>query len=341
MRTVLIAMLCCLLPTACTSSNDGTEPTATPVATVSTAQARRGAVAQPYTAYGQVERGSDSQQMLAAPIEAIVRRIDAPAGSEVHAGDRIVLLDPSPATRAQWQAAVADAEAAAQALARAQRLRADGLGSDADVEAAQSHAQAARALRDALQQRLQHLELRAPVDGDVERIAVNVGDLLQPGATVALLSRRGAALARFGIDPDLAQRLRVGLPVTLDTDSGGPSYSRPIRSISLARDPQTLLASFLVEIPAERMPMPGQPLRAQVSVDSAHDAVLVPYAALLDDAGQAYVYVVKDGLAHRRDVQTGPGDGRQIAILRGLHAGETVVIAGGTALEDGMRVRSP
>ncbi|MCR6497009.1 efflux RND transporter periplasmic adaptor subunit [Thermomonas sp. S9] len=336
-------LLLCLLLAACGRSGDAGDAapaTGTASALVTLATAERGAVAQTITVYGQVEAGSDSQRMLAAPVEAVVAAIAAPAGSRVRAGQPIVRLQPSPATRAQWQSAVAEAQAAREALARAQRLRADGLASQAEVEAAQARLTTAEAQRSTLQARLAQLDLRAPAAGDVQRVLVNVGDLLAPGTPVASLAVSGAGVARFGIDPTQIGSLQVGAPVQVQPLDGRPPLAASVRSLSRAIDPQTRLATFLVDIPARDAPSPGQPLTAQVAVVRDRDAVVVPYAALLDDAGQPYVYVVNDGTAHRRDVRVGPTDGCRAAILSGVRAGEQVVVAGGTALEDGLKVRT-
>ncbi|PTS90786.1 efflux RND transporter periplasmic adaptor subunit, partial [Sphingomonas sp. HMWF008] len=63
-------------------------------------------------------------------------------------------------------------------------------------------------------------------------------------------------------------------------------------------------------------------------------------AALLDDGGQAYVYVVTGGVAHRRDITVGAPRGDRVAVSGAVLAGEAVVVAGGTAVEDGMKVRT-
>ena len=65
----------------------------------------------------------------------------------------------------------------------------------------------------------------------------------------------------------------------------------------------------------------------------------MPYAALLDDGGRSYVFVVKDGVARSRNVVPGSSAGDSIAIASGVAPGERVVVAGGTALDDGMKVR--
>jgi membrane fusion protein (multidrug efflux system) len=75
-------------------------------------------------------------------------------------------------------------------------------------------------------------------------------------------------------------------------------------------------------------------------VGSSNDALTIPYAALLDDGGQPYVYVVAGGIAHRHDVTTGATSGDRIAITKGVSAGDQIVTQGGTALEDGMKVRT-
>lgn len=68
--------------------------------------------------------------------------------------------------------------------------------------------------------------------------------------------------------------------------------------------------------------------------------MIVPYSAVLDDGGQPFVFVVTKGVAHRRDVRLGASNGVTISVASGIALGDQVVIEGGTALEDGMKVRT-
>jgi multidrug efflux pump subunit AcrA (membrane-fusion protein) len=95
-----------------------------------------------------------------------------------------------------------------------------------------------------------------------------------------------------------------------------------------------------VRLPAAAAIGTGEPLSGELIIPGRGSAPSIPYGALLDDAGQPYVYVVIAGHAHRRDVMPGPVMGARVAILRGLKPGEMVVVQGGTALEDGMQVRT-
>lgn len=337
-RPLILAPLAML--TACSSGASQDEGNASaPEALVSLSTATTGAVAATTTIYGAVEKGPDSQYGLASPAEATVAAVPAPAGTHVYRGSVVVRLQPTPTTRAQFAKASSDAEAAGKALARAQRLRADGLASDADVETARQTLTTARAAAQAAAQQAGGLALRSPGEGHVAVVAVNPGDLVAIGANLATISRVGALRARFGVDPALARQLGTGR--TIEVRAGaGPAFGAPILSVDPTIDPQTRLASVFVEVPAALALGPGQPLTGTVGVTRAAGAIVIPYAALLDDGGQPYVYVVAAGVAHRRDVVPGPTSGNLVAIAKGVAAGERVVTAGGTAVEDGMKVRT-
>lgn len=329
-----------LLLAACSGGADESDSEPTPVALVSLAPATKGNVEQMLTLYGAVQKDSTTQYALSAPVEAILRDVTKPVGSMVRAGDVVARLEPSPSSRAAMSKAAGDARAANQAYARAHRLRTDGLASDADVEAARSAAIAAQAQQTAMSRSARDLTLRARAAGYVETVPVNPGDLLTAGTTVATLTRSGAQRAGFGIDPQAAARLSPGTNIRVGTASGGPMLTVPIESVDTAVDPVTRLASVYARIPAQSRLGPGQPLTAQVPLATRSDTLTVPYAALLDDGGQPYVYVVKSGVAHRHDVVVGPAGGQRIAIVKGVAPGDEVVTAGGTALEDGMKVRT-
>lgn len=340
MKCALLILPLVTFLAACSGSASDEGAAATPVALVKLGKAATGDIAQSVTLYGEVDRGGDSQIVLAAPVEATVVSIETPAGSAVAVGQIVARLRASPGSQAQLRAASADATSASQALARAQRLRADGLASDADVETARSRSAAAAALAASLNQRSASPTLRAPHVGFIDATGASAGDLVQPGAAIATLSRSGALKARFGIDPGLARSLAPGSPIEIHPGNATRPFVVPIASISPVAQAQTRLASVLVTIPAQQGLAAGQPLSARVVTRAARAAITIPYAALLDDGGQPFVFVVKDGVARRRDVKVGASDGSSAAILSGVADGEPVVIDGATGVEDGMKVRT-
>jgi membrane fusion protein (multidrug efflux system) len=328
-----------LLALAACSGNAAEEKAPEPVALVTLATAEPAQVQERVQLYGTADPGTAGSAILSSPQEAIVTAIEAPAGSAVDRGQVVVRLAPSPTARLDLVRAESDARAAQLAFARAQRLRADGLVSNAEVETARAAAQSATATRASLATRNAALALRSPVAGHVETIAAGAGSLVAAGAPVATIVKSGDLRARFGVDPALARRIGRGAAVRVTPSGGGNGFSVPVLAVDPFVDPQTRLASVFVRLPSAARIGAGEPLTGEIVIAGSSNAPTIPYAALLDEGGQSYVYVAAKGIAHRRDVTVGPTNGDRIAVLNGLRPGELVVVQGGTALEDGMKVR--
>jgi RND family efflux transporter MFP subunit len=327
-----------LLLAACSGGSDE-EKAPAPTALVRLARVEQGAVSRRVTLYGAAEGGSASKRVLTSPAAAIVARIVAPAGTRVGRGQIVVILTPAADTSLELAKASGEARAADAALARAERLRADGLVSNADVETARAAARGADATRASLSRRAAALVLRAPVGGFVDSIVAKPGDAVLVGATVATIAEPDDARARFGVDPGLATAIHPGDGLR-NARPGGGTVDVPVLSVATVVDPQTRLASLFAAIPAGSGIGVGETLKGEVSLSGQGDTLTIPYAALLDDGGQSYVFVVTGGTAHRRDVVIGPVAGDRVAIIRALGTGDQVVTEGGTALQDGMKVRT-
>lgn len=317
---------------------DGAEK-AKPTAMVRVASAVTGARSDAVVAYGTTEAGPSADHAIVAPAEAIVARVAAPTGTAVAAGQAIVMLSPSPASRTAIARAASDVRVADAAYARALRLRRDGLVANADVETARAAAATARSTRANLGLSRGGTTLRAPMAGTVAGLAANPGDQLAAGAVIASIVARGDLRARIGIDPAVAFRIHPGMAIAIQAVNGGASVTVPVVGVDPQVDATTRLAAVFVRIPAGSGLSAGQPVRATLTVGATTTGISIPYAALLDDGGQTYVFVVRGGVAKRVPVVPGNGTGDMVQVLKGLNPGDRVVVEGGTALDDGMKVR--
>ncbi len=84
----------------------------------------------------------------------------------------------------------------------------------------------------------------------------------------------------------------------------------------------------------------GMFARVEVMVGTHPQAVQIPIDAVsrLEDA--QYVYVVRDGKAHRVDVKIGARDGSLVEITEGLTGDEQVIVAGKDLVHDGTPVQT-
>jgi len=309
-----------------------------PVAEVRVATAVLGSSDGAITAYGATEAGPGATHSLVAPAEAIVDTVFAPTGTAVGVGQPVVSLRPSRTSRLESAKALSDAQAANAAYARALRLRKDGLASDADVETARAAAAAARSAV-ANMGIGGGVTLRAAAAGTVQGLTAKPGDQVAAGTTVAIIVGRGDLRARFGVDPVIAPRIHPGTTAQIQLAGGGTPVTVPVVGVDPSVDATTRLSSVFVRVPAGLGLAAGEPLRATVQVGATGQGITIPYSALLDDGGRSYVFVVQKGVAKRVDVSPGNSAGETVQILKGLQPGDQVVTEGGTALEDGMKVK--
>jgi hypothetical protein len=73
---------------------------------------------------------------------------------------------------------------------------------------------------------------------------------------------------------------------------------------------------------------------------TAREALTIPQDAITRRGQVSTVFVVEDGVARMRLVQTGATEQGRVEILAGLDAGETVVISPPPALVDGQAVKA-
>lgn len=338
MNRLLLTILT-LAPLAACSDGVSESASAEPVALVKTATAALGEPAETLIVYGAATAGPASELALSAPVESIIATIHAPPGTLVKVGQAIVTLRPSPNAALDFGKSANDSLQTEAAYARARRLRSDGLMSDGDVESARSLAASAAATRASLGRRVASLTLRAAFSGTVQMIGGSPGDVLAAGAPAARVAATGQVRARFGIDPALARRIVPGASIIVSPATASSGFAVTVTSVDPVADPQTRLASLYANIMPQSNIASGETLRGLVTIGHRSGVVTVPYGALLDDGGETYVFVVSNSIAHRKTVTTGAADKGVIEIQSGLKAGEEIVVSGGTALEDGIKVR--
>lgn len=323
----------------CTSKGSQDSQNSSPAALVKTAQAVVAPVETKLRLYGAADGGTAANRDLAPLAESVLVGIDAPVGTRVRRGAIVARLRPSPAASLDLARARSDASATQNQFARMQRLRRDGLASDADVESARLAFDSAQATASSLNMRHGSLVLRAPFEGIVSVISASPGDIVAAGATVAILVPASATRAKFGIDPEEARLVRAGGTLSILDANGNVKFAVPIQAVDPGVDPTTRLAAVYAMLPGGVGIGSGEALIGEVTIQSSASLPVIPYSAVLSDAGQPYTFVVNKGVAKRVNLVLGATSKEFAAVISGIKSGDSVVTEGGTALDDGMKVR--
>ncbi len=289
-------------------------------------------------------RGAD----LAAQANGVVDKIEFESGNEVAAGKTLLRLRPNddPAKLAQLQAAAVLAELTYK---RDQEQLAAQAISQATVDTDEAALKSARALVAAQQALIEEKIVTAPFAGRLGIRQVDEGQYLSAGTTVVTLQALDPIYIDFFVPQQALSNLKPGQAVTATIDAyPGVSFAGVMTSINSKIDTASrnvqARASFHN---ADRRLVPG--MYANVAIDSGapQDLVTVPQAAITYNPYGATVYVVDQNggekgapkaVAKQRFVEPGSTRGDQVAIIKGLAAGDVVVTGGQLKLRNGSPV---
>ncbi len=310
---------------------------AVPVATVEVA---RRDLARTVTVTGPIEpirTVSVNAQMAGTVVRVLVEE-----GDRVREGQRMAELD-ARETSAQLERARAVLANAESAYKRAERLQANGLTTDAELDAARSVFEIAKADVELWQTRLAFSRISAPVSGVVTAKRVEHGSAVSTNQAMFEIADDSLLVVRVRVSELDVVQLEPGAAVNLRLDAYPEArIAGRIRRIFPSADPASRLVP--VEVALARTPTgvevrPGFLARVDFDLDRREDVLAVPASAMGVANGGAFVYVVDADTLVRRPVQTGLTAAGWIEVTRGIEPGESVVTSGHVNLRTGMSVR--
>ncbi len=342
-RLLLYMSVCTALAMPLSPAHSQQSATTLPVsALVQTVRVDERLVADMLQAFGTIEPGPRQLKVIAAPRTSEVQ-LDVVAGVRVKRGEPLVTLMPTPDAAVAYAQAKSQAGYAYSALRHTRALFQEHLATRNQVAAAEKALLDAQANLAAQRQMGggHAAVMRAPADGVITAVTVASGARVAANAMLLTLAEQGDMYARLGVDPQRAPAIRIGMPVTLRAVFDPRLALRArVNQVGGMVAPVSGLVDVLVPLPGRAAAgfLPGSHVTAEIALSRGR-SLAVPRSAVLRDAQGAYVFIVKDHVAHRVQVHTGTDDGTWIAVRGGLHAGERVVTLGNYELRDGMAVR--
>lgn len=201
---------------------------------------------------------------------------------------------------------------------------------------------------------LENTLIRAPFDGTVLRKDAEVGEVVAPsvgggftrGAVVTMADLKSLEV-EVDVNEAYIAQIRDEQPARIILDAyPDTTYRGSVRQIVPTADRQratVLVKVTILDADARILPEMGARVDFLAEADSSggdtESRVFVPASAVFDEAGEAIVWVVRDGQAFRTPVDAGPVSGDRREVRSGLSGGEQVVTGGVERLSDGARVR--
>jgi RND family efflux transporter MFP subunit len=269
----------------------------------------------------------------------IVRSVSSEVGQRKAAGQPLLKVDDEVAASTLRKARV-NHELARRDFERFSSLLKEGAVAMSSSEAMRLKLEDAESDLVAARRHFDDTAVKAPFAGVVTSRLVEVGDLVQPGMKVANMVDLSKLKIISSIPEKQVAAIIEGMPVQVTTDVWpGRVYRAKVLSVSskLSGD-HTCRVESVMENPKEAPLRAGMFARTAFVGDSSRQALLIPRRALTGSISNPEVFVVSGGKARLRKIVAGGEYGIRIEVLRGLAAGEQVVVAGQGDLDDGATV---
>lgn len=174
-------------------------------------------------------------------------------------------------------------------------------------------------------QRLDHLNVRAPADGQLGFLDAEIGQSISQGQRIGQIN----VLTDFKIEAQIDEHYidRVKRELTAVLERNGTEYPLRLRKVY----PEVRNGRFKVDLVfTDEKPetiRAGQSYNIRLQLGESSDAMLLPKGSFFQSTGGQWVFVVgPDGSeAHKRNIRIGKQNSRYYEVLEGLQPGEKVI----------------
>ncbi|MFN3529487.1 MAG: efflux RND transporter periplasmic adaptor subunit [Bacteroidia bacterium] len=176
-----------------------------------------------------------------------------------------------------------------------------------------------------VKQSLDNLLIRAPVSGQLTSLIGEIGEHKGKGQSVGQIDVLAGYKLRTLADEHYISRITPGLKGEIKIS--GKLYPVQVDKVF----PQVINGQFTLELSFDkRAPSdikPGQSVPIKLQTGGKNQCLLIPKGSFYQKTSGAWIFVVKNGKASRRSIQLGRQNPTHYEIIKGLDAGEQVIIS--------------
>lgn len=277
---------------------------------------------------------------LSAAANGRLVSLSAKDGASVQKGTLLAKIDDSE-LKAQLKQAESNQQLAKQKMDRTQGLVEKNAATQADLEAAEAGLKSADANIELIRAQIAKTEVRAPFSGKLGFVNVSVGAWVTTGTSIVTLSEVNKLKAKFALPQRYATTLKVGDSIELQDEERAITRKGKVSALDATISESSRTRQILVTVDnAKGDLIAGGYAKVNVNLESGRTKTIpVPAEALTLDKDGAYVFVVQEGKASMRRVETGLRTPISVDVISGLNEGDTVITSGLISIRQGSAVR--
>ncbi len=281
-----------------------------------------------------------NEAYVVSETQGIIQSVSFELGDRVAEGQVLVKVDDT-IPRLNMEQAKEQFEIAKLDLEATEKLFNDGSASKAELARARSAVNGTQARYQSALKTFRDCSIRAPIGGYIagKESGITLGNYLSPGLRVARLVDISSLKAEVAVGEGQVSLVSAGAPATVLIPAAGDQklFQAAVSAVAAGSDPATGSYSVIVtwKNPVGNTIKSGMSATVTIQTQAQQPVVLIPSAAIVEQAGQSFVFTAEEGRAAQKPVQVGRRIGNITEILDGLEEGQTLVISGLTALRRG------
>lgn len=278
---------------------------------------------------------------LASEISGRVEKIFCKKGDFVSTNDVLCQLNDD-LLMPQKKTAAAQLERDRLELERMKDLVQKQATAQRDLDDAATRMMVSEAALEQITATLDRCKIHAPSDGFINDLTIELGEYIDPGVAVVQLVDTTTIKVVIQLPEKDVPFFNVGQSVEILVtllDAQEEVYSGIITFISETADPQTRSTRVEVSLSnPDNTFHSGQIVLTRLTRRIFHNTIFIPLRAVIPMESSKAVYVVENDQAVRKEVKLGVIKGDRVQILKGLHAGDQLIVEGHRFLAPGQAV---
>ena len=309
----------------------------TPIIPVEVSSVSRGNISAYYSNTATLE--AEQEATVVSKVRGIIEEIYVEEGDMVRAGEVIARIEDD-----QYQIEADRAKATLDRLyneyQRNKELFERELIAAETFQNSQFEYESQKATYDLAELNLEYTAVKSPISGVISRRFVKAGNMIGTDQPVYRVTDFTPLQAILHIPEHEMAKIRKGQLAELRVDAlPNQTFAGHVERISPVVDSET--GTFKVTIYVDEtkdLLRPGMFGRVKIVYDTRENTRMIPKAAVISEDLAQSVYVIKDSLAFKKEIQTGYTNGTNIEVVNGLDDGEMVVTIGQGSLQDSTKV---
>ncbi|RDI15957.1 efflux RND transporter periplasmic adaptor subunit [Flavobacterium sp. AG291] len=271
---------------------------------------------------------ANEQIEVHSEVSGIAEKIFFTEGAKVSKGQVLVKINDIE-LRAQAGQAKTRQTLAAENERRARLLLQKEAISQEEYDIASADYKTALAQTQLINAQIGKTSIRAPFSGTIGLRNISPGTYVTPTTLITNLVNSSQIKITFSVPEKYASQMKVNSVITFTVSGSNETFQAKVYALepSVEVTTRTLKVRAIAENAQGKL-LPGTFANVILPLDEVKDAFVIPTEAIVPVQGGKKVFVVRNGQAQEATVETGTRTDKDIVVLSGLKAGDTVLTTG-------------